>query len=221
MGKPRRITPTDNWQQLQLFLTSPEQERYEEIRPIVLFGQPPAARSRETGTPAHTLRRRADRFVAHGMVSLFDAPPPFPQPVPPALPQALPPELREMIIDLKVEHPPLRVHEIATICYARTGRRPDAKTIKRISRLPSHFQSASSAAFRPTIRFLIQPSVAPSSCGSTSRAGRSNPLPSTWRRAGRPCMRPYAGTLPRDSQACIQNRVPPNDAFGRSNSAPP
>jgi len=71
MGKPRRITPTDNWEQLQLFITSPEQERYEEIRPILLFGQPPGTRARETGTPAHTLRRRADRFVVQGMLSLF------------------------------------------------------------------------------------------------------------------------------------------------------
>jgi hypothetical protein len=55
MGKPRHITPTDNWEQLKLFISSPEQERYEEIRPIVLFGQPPSTRAGETGTPAHTL----------------------------------------------------------------------------------------------------------------------------------------------------------------------
>ncbi len=132
MGKPGRITPTDNWEQLKLFITSPEQERYEEIRPIVLFGQPPSTRSRETGTPGHTLRRRADRFAEYGMASLFDAPPQLPLPSSSPLPQALPPQLRQMIIDLKVEHPPLRVYEIATICYARTGRRPHSETIKRV-----------------------------------------------------------------------------------------
>lgn len=51
---------------------------------------------------------------------------------------------RQMILDLKVEHPPLRAHEIATLCYARTGRRPDAKTIKRIFKaaepLPARLQ---------------------------------------------------------------------------------
>jgi len=51
---------------------------------------------------------------------------------------------RQMILDLKVEHPPLRAHEIATICYARTSRRPDAKTIKRIFKaaepLPARLQ---------------------------------------------------------------------------------
>src|SRR5579859_6069828 len=78
MGKPRRITPTDNWEQLKLFITSPEQKRYEEIRPIVLFGQPPSTRSRETGTPGHTLRRRADRFAEYGMASLFDTSPQLP-----------------------------------------------------------------------------------------------------------------------------------------------
>jgi putative transposase len=132
MGKPRQITPTDDWEQLKLLFTSAEQERYEEIRPIVLFGQPPGARALETGTPAHTLRRRAARFERDGMLSLFDTPPQSPQPDKPALPQALPLHLRQMIFDLKVEHPPLRIHEIATICYARTGRRPHAETIKRI-----------------------------------------------------------------------------------------
>src|SRR5688572_28879192 len=77
MGKPRRITPTDDWQQLKLLFTSAEQERYEEVRPVVLFGQPPGARALETGTPAHTLRRRAARFERLGMLSLFDTPPQF------------------------------------------------------------------------------------------------------------------------------------------------
>ena len=40
--------------------------------------------------------------------------------------------LKAIILDLKVEHPPLRVNQIATICYVRTGRRPDDKTIKRV-----------------------------------------------------------------------------------------
>jgi putative transposase len=149
MGKPRRITPTDNWEQLKLFITTPEQERYEEIRPIMLFGQSPGARTRETGTPAHILRRRADRFAEYGMASLFDAPPQLPQPSASPLPQALPLELHQMIVDLKVEHPPLRMHEIATICYARTGRRPPAETVKRILKVAQPLPERQQRRFPP------------------------------------------------------------------------
>ena len=55
--------PTDDWDQLRLLVTSPEQETYELLRPIVLFGQPVAARARETGTPERTVRRKAARFA--------------------------------------------------------------------------------------------------------------------------------------------------------------
>jgi transposase len=136
MGKRRRMASAETWQQLELLITSPEQHTYELIRPIVLFGQPSAVRAVETGTPAHQLRRHAARFETHGMASLFDHPP-LPSPPPaPDLPQALPPALRQLIRDLKVEHSPLRVHEIATICFVRMGRRPHAETIKRILRDP-------------------------------------------------------------------------------------
>jgi hypothetical protein len=63
--RPRR-DPTDDWDQLRLLTTSPAQETYELLRPIVLFGQPPAVRARETGVPERTLRRKAARFDAHG-----------------------------------------------------------------------------------------------------------------------------------------------------------
>ena len=40
-SRPRR-QPTDDWDQLRLLVASPEQETYELLRPIVLFGQPTA-----------------------------------------------------------------------------------------------------------------------------------------------------------------------------------
>lgn len=148
MGKRRQPATVEQWEQLELLLNFPEQRTYELIRPIVLFGQTPAARAVETGVPAYTLRRKAKRFAAQGMASLFDTPPPPPAHVPPSLPQAIPPKLRQLIIDLKVEHPPLRVHEIQTICYARTGRRPHATTVARI------LEEAAPLPPRRTRRFL-------------------------------------------------------------------
>jgi len=58
----QRREPTEDWQQLRLLAEWPEQEAYELIRPIVLFGQSPAERAKQTGTlfaPArHPLRYR-------------------------------------------------------------------------------------------------------------------------------------------------------------------
>src|SRR5829696_2971411 len=44
----------------------------------------------------------------------------------------LPVEVRQAILDAKREHPPLNVHELTTICWARYGHRPSSHTVKRI-----------------------------------------------------------------------------------------
>ena len=54
-GRRPRRDPTDDWNQLRLLIGSPEQEAYEELRPIVLFGQPIPERACETGVPERTL----------------------------------------------------------------------------------------------------------------------------------------------------------------------
>lgn len=46
----------------------------------------------------------------------------------------LPPSLRRLIADLKAEHPPLNLGEIARICWVRSGRRPSEHTVKRVLR---------------------------------------------------------------------------------------
>ncbi len=96
-SRPRQ-QPTDEWDQLRLLVTSPAQETYELLRPIVLFGQPPAARARETGVPERTLRRKAARFDTHGMRSLFELDPP-----PADDRRRLPAEIRQAILELKAE----------------------------------------------------------------------------------------------------------------------
>lgn len=125
MPKRQRIPATDDWQQLELRFTSPEQRTYELIRPVVLFGQSPAERAQETGAARRTLYRRVQRFAEEGMASLFADPPPTPA-------RTLPVRLRQLIVELKAEYGGLRPNEIATICYARTGRRPSPHTVKRV-----------------------------------------------------------------------------------------
>ena len=94
--KRLRIEPTHDWSQLRLQLAWPEQVRYELIRPVVLFGFSPAERAKQTGVPERTLRRKADRFDAEGLASVF-------QPARPATPRAVPPAMRRAIAELKAE----------------------------------------------------------------------------------------------------------------------
>ena len=65
-----RSTPTDGWQQLLLLLTHfTEQLTYKLIRPVVLFGQSPAGRARETTArerpPYRQLTRVAGPHTKH------------------------------------------------------------------------------------------------------------------------------------------------------------
>ena len=69
-GRRRKAQPTDEWQELLPLSDWPEQQAYEELRPLVLFGSSVAERARETDTPARTMYRRVERFEEDGMMSL-------------------------------------------------------------------------------------------------------------------------------------------------------
>jgi transposase len=124
--RPQR-QPTDAWDQLRLLVTSPEQETYELLRPIVLFGQPIPRRARETGVPDRTLRRRVARFEAFGMRSLFAdlADPPEDR-------RRLPAEVRRAIVALKAEYPAFGLREIVAICQERFERPVSHHTVKQV-----------------------------------------------------------------------------------------
>ena len=127
MTRRRRVEPTEEWAELELLLEWPEQVEYERIRPPMVFGSPVAERSRQTGTPQTTLRRRIASFESEGMRGLFE-----PGEVRVAGRTTLPPEMRRLVLDLKTEHPPMRDNEIAAICYMRFGRRPHGSTVRRV-----------------------------------------------------------------------------------------
>jgi hypothetical protein len=118
--KRKRRERTHDWQEIQQYTLWPEQQLYEKIRPVVLFGETAAERAKETGTSERTLHHQAKRFEQEGMASLFRHPPP------PAPDQgrSLPQEMRQLIVDLKAEHPGFTPHEIARICFLRFGRKP-------------------------------------------------------------------------------------------------
>lgn len=126
-NRPRRQR-THDWQKIKQYTLWPEQQLYEKIRTVVLFNESAAERARETGTAERTLQRKAELFEERGMISLFPK-----EPVPPSDDaRELPPDMRQLIVDLKAEHPDLRPHEIATVCYVRFGRRPSHHTVQRV-----------------------------------------------------------------------------------------
>ncbi len=109
-----RHDPTDDWIQIRLLAASLEQETYELLRPIVLFGQPASTRAHDTGVPERTLRRKAARLDAIGMRSLFELDPP-----PTNDRRRLLPEVRRVILELKAEYPAFGLREIARSFPAR------------------------------------------------------------------------------------------------------
>lgn len=120
--KYQRREPTHDWQELRPLLKDPAQISYEIIRPVILFGITPKERAQETGTPQSTIYYRANLFDTAGMASLI---PPDPPPSVPKLDKrTLPPPMRQEIVDLRAQYPAFTLHEIATICYAKFGRRP-------------------------------------------------------------------------------------------------
>jgi transposase InsO family protein len=120
------LEPTDDWQQLQFQLDWPEQNRYELIRPVVVFGRSPVERSQQTGLSARTIYRKVERFDQLGMQSLFEVEEDADSK------RRLPQPIRRAIVQLKAEYPPFRPNELATICYVRFNRRPSSHTVKKI-----------------------------------------------------------------------------------------
>ena len=118
------VEPTHEWEQLVPLFEWPEQENYEVIRPLVLFGEPVAQRAEETGVSERTLYRRIEGFEHEGMDSLFGTEK--------ARRKRLPPATRRLIVDLKAEYPAFNTNEIANIVYVVFGRRPDVRTVRKV-----------------------------------------------------------------------------------------
>ncbi len=126
MSRREQVEHTEDWQTIESLVRWPEQYEYELLRPIVVFGDSPAPRARETGAAERTLYDKANRFDEEGMPSLFSKE----QVRGPTLEA----EIRRLIVDLKVQHPPLGLGEIAQICYVQFEHKPSKNTIKAVLR---------------------------------------------------------------------------------------
>ena len=123
-NRRERAQPTHEWQLLLPLFERPEQERYEQIRPLVLFDVAVAERAAEVGLSPSTLYRRLDAFESEGMGSLFGSDT--------GRRRRLPSAIRRLIVDLKAEHPAFDLDEIANIVHACFGRRPDYRSVARV-----------------------------------------------------------------------------------------
>jgi transposase InsO family protein len=112
--------------QLRLRFIDPIQHDYEVIRPIVLFAQPVAARSRETEVERTTVGEKARRFVTGGMLGLVDRRTTesgrkghaYPEPV------------AQYILYLKQLYPPIHFREIVRILARKFGFKTNHHTVK-------------------------------------------------------------------------------------------
>ena len=128
--KRSRRERTDEWASIKQWTLWPEQELYEQIRPLVLHHETAGERAKEIDVPQRTLSRKADEFERSGMQSLFSS---GEQGGARETGKTLPPEIRQLIVDLHVELPTMSWREIAEVCYIRYARRPDHKSVKHIA----------------------------------------------------------------------------------------
>jgi len=132
MPGPKRIRRerTEEWASIKQWTLWPEQELYEQIRPLLLFGETAGERAKEIDVPQRTLSRKADEFERYGMQSLFSS---GEQGGERDTSKTLPEDVRQLIVDLHAELPTMSWREIAEICYIRYGRRPAHHSVKRIA----------------------------------------------------------------------------------------
>jgi len=128
--KRSRRERTDEWASIKQWTLWPEQELYEQIRPIILFHETAGERAKEIDVPQRTLSRKADEFERYGMQSLFAS---EEQGGARETSKTLPPDMRQLIVDLRAELPTMSWREIAEICYIRYGRRPAHHSVKHIA----------------------------------------------------------------------------------------
>jgi transposase InsO family protein len=118
---------SDDFQQLKLRFIDPTQHDYEVIRPIVLFGERVAERSRQTDIARTTVGDKARRFVQHGMQGLVEQYAPRRG----RKPHGYPATIANYLLYLKQLYPPIHYRELVRILERKFGYRTNHHTVKR------------------------------------------------------------------------------------------
>ena len=121
------MAAAEDFDRIRMECIDPLQYAYELIRPIVLFGESAAERSRQTGVDRTVIGEKARRFVTDGMSALADG---RTQPATgegPTYPDAI----AGYILYLKQRYPPIHLREIERILARKFGYHTNHHTLKR------------------------------------------------------------------------------------------
>ena len=120
------MSPSEGFAQLKLKFTDSIQHDYEAIRPIVLFSETIAERSRQTGIERTVVGEKAKRVVLQGMLGLQD------QRIGKAgrKEHEYPERVAAHILLLKQLYPPIHYHEIVRIIECEFGYKTNHVTVK-------------------------------------------------------------------------------------------
>ena len=113
--------------QIRQYFIDPIQHDYEVIRPIVLFAETAAERSRQTGVERTVVGDKARRFVLEGMEGLRDRRTEARGPQTPVYPEAI----AGYILYVKQLYPPIHLREIERIVLRKFGYKTNHHTLKR------------------------------------------------------------------------------------------
>ena len=121
------MSAQEEFARIQRQFVDPTQREYEIIRPIVLFGETAAERSRQTGVERTVVGDKARRFVLGGMAALQDQRTQSRDPQEPVYPEAI----AGYIVYLKQLYPPIHLREIERILLRKFGYKTNHHTLKR------------------------------------------------------------------------------------------
>ncbi len=121
------MSAQEDFAQIRMQVIDPLQYYYEVVRPMLLFGETAAERSRQTGMERTVVGDKARRFVTQGMLGLADG-----RTQPPAGEGPLYPEaIAAYILSLKQLDPPIHLREIERILLRKFGYKTNHHTLKR------------------------------------------------------------------------------------------
>ena len=121
------MSAQEEFEQIRLQFVDPIQHDYEVIRPIVLFTETAAERSRQTGVERTVVGDKARRFVLKGMLGLTDGRAEGVGRKGHVYPEAI----AGYIVYLKQLYPPIHLREIERILQRKFGYKTNHHTLKR------------------------------------------------------------------------------------------
>ena len=116
----------EDFEQLRIHFIDPIQHDYEVIRPVVVFGETAAERSRQTGVDRTIVGEKARRFVTGGMRALGDGRTGNTG----RKGHVYPDTVAAYIFSLKQLYPPIHLREIARILLRKFGYTTNHHTLK-------------------------------------------------------------------------------------------